>query len=511
VRTRIADAWALWAILAAQLALTLPWLWRTAPFTDEALYLQAGHQELAHWLHHAPVADYAGWFSGSPGIYPPLAAATDSLGGLVAARAISLAVMLAATALVYLIGERLLGHLAGVLGALLFAVCGLVVHYGAFATFGPLALFLLVLAAWLAVRSADGGIGWLAGCAVALLAANATKYATLAWDPAIAAILLLASWDKGKGLAIGRTASLAATVGALDLGLLMLGGADYNRGVVITTIFRSIHWGTANSAASVLLRALALTGVLVVPALIAVLVSLASREPVARTLLLCVLVLAALVAPLQQARIHQLPSLDKNMAFGLPFAALGAGYAMSKGRQWLSEHRAWGPVAATGGIVALVVAALVAGRMQKIQFRGPGIAVATKLVAAIKRDYLPRSYIVSDGAARMEQYYLPGISSERWIGSFTPGAAQRARITGRICSGEVSVVVLRLTGKTYDHAYDRTILALLWTSHRYRLATTADQGNYTTQVWMLDRRARARADRARDPAASAGSKVRGCQ
>ena len=121
---------------------------RTAPFTDEALYLEAGHAELAHWTQHAPVLHYASFFSGAPVIYPPMAAVADSVGGLAAARALSLMCMLATTALIYLIGDRLFGRLAGVLAALLFGVCGLGVHYGALATFDPMALFLLVLAAW---------------------------------------------------------------------------------------------------------------------------------------------------------------------------------------------------------------------------------------------------------------------------------------------------------------------------------------------------------------------------
>ncbi len=142
-------------------------------------------------------------------LYPPLAAATDSAGGLVAARALSLIVMLATTATVYVIGNRLFGRLAGALGALVFAVCGLVVHYGAFATFGPLSLFLLVVATWAAIRIRDGSFAWLLACACMIAAANATKYATLAWDPVIIGIIILHGWDEDRRQAIGRAASVA--------------------------------------------------------------------------------------------------------------------------------------------------------------------------------------------------------------------------------------------------------------------------------------------------------------
>ena len=42
MRERALQAWVLWCVLVAQTVLTLPWLWRTAPFTDEVLYLSAG-------------------------------------------------------------------------------------------------------------------------------------------------------------------------------------------------------------------------------------------------------------------------------------------------------------------------------------------------------------------------------------------------------------------------------------------------------------------------------------
>ena len=134
-------AWLLWPVLLAEAVLTLPWLWRTAPFTDEALYLQAGHQEWSHWLHHAALPDYAGRFSGAPVLYPPLGAAADSIGGLAAARGLSLIIMMGTTSAVYLTCSRLFGRQAAFFAAALFAVSGLVVHNGAFATFNPLALF----------------------------------------------------------------------------------------------------------------------------------------------------------------------------------------------------------------------------------------------------------------------------------------------------------------------------------------------------------------------------------
>jgi hypothetical protein len=485
MRERIVTAWPLWSLLVAQAVLTQRWIWRTAPFTDEALYLQAGHAEWAHWLHHAPLPDYASWFSGAPVLYPPLAAATDSAGGLAAARALSLIIMLATSAMVYLIGRRIFGRTAGVLGALVFAVCGLVVHYGAFATFGPPSLFLLVAATWAALRIRGGSIAWLPACAVLLAAANAAKYATVAWDPVVVGIIILHGWGRARWQAIGQAASVAATVAVLDLGLMMFGGPAYARGIVVTTLFRTIHWGAPSSAASVLARAVTLTGTLLLLAMAGVVVSILSRRPPTMTVFLGLLVLAALLAPIEQARIHEVASLDKNMAYGLPFAAIGAGYALSAGSAWLAQRHALGGVVGAAAVIVVVLAVMLSGRFAKVQFRGQGIAVATRVVTAIKQSYRPGTLVLSDGASRVEQYYLPGIPPSAWVRAYTHTAQQRTRIADQIRSCLVSVVVLRMSGRTYDQPYDPAIVQLLDRADSYRLATVATYGAFRTAVWTL--------------------------
>ncbi|HEX6932447.1 MAG TPA: glycosyltransferase family 39 protein [Streptosporangiaceae bacterium] len=485
MRERIVAAWPLWSLLVAQAVLTQRWIWRTAPFTDEALYLQAGHAEWAHWLHHAPLPDYASWFSGAPVLYPPLAAAADSAGGLAAARWLSLIIMLATATMVYLIGSRTFGRTAGVLAALVFAVCGLVVHYGAFATFGPPSLFLLVAATWAAVRIRGGSVAWLPACAVLLAAANATKYATLAWDPVVVGIIILHGWRGASWRAIGRGASVAVTTAVLDLGFVMFGGPTYARGVIVTTIFRSIHWGAPSSAASVLARAFTMTGTLVLPAIAGVLISILTRRPPAMTALLGLLVLAAVLAPIEQARIHEVSSLDKNMAYGLPFAAIGAGYALSAGSGWLAQRFALGAIAGVAAVIVVVLAVMVSGRYAKVQFRGQGIAAATTVVTAIRQNYRPGTLVLSDGASRVEQYYLPAIPPFAWVRAYTHTAQQRTRLADQIRSCLVSVVVMRMSGRTYDQPYDPAIVRLLNRAGGYKLATVATYGAFRTAVWKL--------------------------
>jgi hypothetical protein len=469
----------------AQAVLTLPWLWRTAPFTDEALYLQAGHQEWSHWLHHGTLPDYATWFSGAPVLYPPLGAAADSIAGLAAARGLSLIMMIGATSMVYLTGCRLFGRRPGLFASALFAISGLIVHNGAFATFNPLALFFLTLGLWAAVKTRDESYRWIAACALALALANAAKYATLAWDPLIIGVAFVHNWNRGAAEASLRAWSLAVTVAVLDAGFLILGGADYLTGVKITTVLRTIHFGASEPASVILWRAFVITGVLVVPAAVAVIVSVTGRHAFRKTALLSLLVLGALIAPVDQAHLHQLGSLDKNMAFGLPCAAIGAGYAVSEIIDRIGLRFPAGRFAGSAAACVLILLVLIAGRLQTVQFRGPSSGVAAKLVSAVSHGYQRGTYILSDGAARTEQYYLPGIPSRAWMGIFAPSAASQAQTRARICAGRVSLVILKMDQGSYAHAYDYQVRKLITHGRRYRLAVMAAQGHHSTQVWQL--------------------------
>ena len=109
------------AILTLQAVLSLRLVWSNTAHLDEATYLYGGHVEIAHWLHGAPLPRLATYFSGAPVIYPPLAALAASIGGLAAARLLSLAFMLGATALLWSTTSKLFGARAAFFAAALFA------------------------------------------------------------------------------------------------------------------------------------------------------------------------------------------------------------------------------------------------------------------------------------------------------------------------------------------------------------------------------------------------------
>jgi len=393
--------------------------------------------------------------------------------------------MIGATSMVYLTSCRLFGRQAGLVASALFAVSGLVVHNGAFATFNPLALFFLTLGLWAAVKTRDEGYRWIAACALALALSNAAKYATLAWDPLVIGVAFLHDWSGGAAKAFLRAWSLAVTVAVLDVGFLMLGGADYLTGVKITTVLRTIHFGASEPASVILWRAFAITGVLVLPAAAGVIASAAGRHSLRKTALLSLLVLGALIAPIDQAHLHQLGSLDKNMAFGLPCAAIGAGYAVGETMDRIALRFPAGRFASSAAAGALILLVLITGRLQTVQFRGPSSGVAAELVSAVSHGYQRGTYILSDGAARTEQYYLPQIPSRAWMGIFAPSVASQAQTRARICAGRVSLVILKMDQGSYAHAYDYQVHKLITRGRRYRLAVMAAQGHHSTQVWRL--------------------------
>src|ERR1700733_3420122 len=180
--------WPLLAVLAIQAALSASLVRTRTAFGDEALYLSAGHLDGSPWLHGPQVPASQPWFSGSPVISPPVGAIADSLGGLTAARLLSLVFMLGVTSFVWGTAARLLDdERAAFFAAALFAVLAPTLHLGSFATYDAPALLLLAAATWCAVgaRGGEHATRWLVAAGVLLALANATKYATALYDPTV--------------------------------------------------------------------------------------------------------------------------------------------------------------------------------------------------------------------------------------------------------------------------------------------------------------------------------------
>jgi hypothetical protein len=328
-RERGRSVWLLLLVLAVQTALSLRLVRADTAFDDEAMSLWAGHLEWAHWLHGAPIPPFPQYFSGAPVIYPPLGALADSLGGLAAARVLSLLFMLSATVLLWGTTSRLYGRRAALFAAALFAVLAPTLHLGAFATFDALRVVLVALAAWCVARAGDRGNAtwWMVAAGAALAVANAAAYSSVLFDLVLVALVLLTTWPSGARLAARRCATLLITVVVLLAAGALVGGSAYLGGFVRSTL---VPASGASPPLSVLAHSASWAGLVVVLAACAVVISWASRAGWAQTWLLALFTAAVVLGPLEQAREHTLASLDEHVGLGAWFGAIAAGYAVDR-------------------------------------------------------------------------------------------------------------------------------------------------------------------------------------
>jgi hypothetical protein len=424
--------WPLLAVLGAQLALSLRLVWSNTAFQDEGLYLRAGHLEWAHWLHGAQIPDFPSYFSGAPVLYPPLGALADSVGGLAAARILSLGFMLAVTALLWITTRRLFGQRAALLTAGLFATLAGTQFLGAFATYDAMALFLLALAAWLAVRSADclpmTRTTLLIACGMIMAVADAVKYATAVLTPVVVVIAALAVARRYRSLAaVVAALTVICSWFALVAVAVIVGGHQYWLGITTTTLDRP---PSNVSAAVILQRSYVWTGLIVLLAVLGALLAIRTKER--GRFIPAVLASAALVIPAEQARLHTTVSLQKHVVFGAWFAAIAAGYAMARLSR-VDPGRGWAAVMAIPIVASTLFGSMgQADALYRVWPNSAGvISVLRSAVRSHPGDYLAEDYDV-------EAYYLRSqVPWWRWSSTYyfsypgmgTGASAYRAAIS----------------------------------------------------------------------------------
>jgi 4-amino-4-deoxy-L-arabinose transferase-like glycosyltransferase len=397
------------AILAVQAALSLRLVWSNTANEDEGLYLWAGHLEIAHWLHGTQIPLFPIYFSGAPVIYPVIGAMADSLGGLAAARILSLAFMLGATWLLWAVTSRLYGRTAAYTAAALWAVLGPTIRLGAFATFDAMALFLVALATWCASagRGRRDATSWMiaAGCVLAL--ANATKYASALFDPVVIAIAILTGYPRPGGKAAWRRGALVFSCTTVVIaGLLEAARGWYLTGVSQTTLARP---SSSTAALVILLSSWDWIGVILVAGLIAVTICVVRTEAIPARMLVILLVSAALLVPVEQAHIRTSTSLSKHVDFGAWFAAIAVGYAAERLVGWARPRLGWPALAA--GLAWLLVPVAAAGAAQARGFYSwPN---SSRLVVTLPGLVSPQDRVLADNSPTLE-YYLPGVSWRQW-------------------------------------------------------------------------------------------------
>jgi hypothetical protein len=416
-------------VLAFQAIVSLRLIWSNTAFLDEATYLYAGHVVLDHLLTGAPIPAYSTYFSGAPVIYPPLAAMANNLGGLAAARLLSLGCMLGATSFLWAVTSRLAGRLAAFFAAALFAALGPTQYLGAFATYDAMALFFLAAASWAAVAAsqrAEPGT-YVLGAAVLLVLANATKYATGLFDPVVA-VLVLTTITERQGLkpALSRTGYFVVAVTSMIGLLLAIAGPWYLTGVMSTTLARA----NGNSPPLVVITSSAKwIGALVVLGLFgAVAAPTRSCRDRVIAIRLAVLAAAGLLVTANQARIHTATSLSKHVDFGAWFAAVVAGYLLARMCR-ASWRTSAGAVAGGAAIGCLLVPLAIIGRVQGADFyqEWPNSTQVVKILGQLTRSH-PGNYLAED--YDVPAYYLENeVTWQRWSNTwyftYTPRGSTR--------------------------------------------------------------------------------------
>ncbi len=393
-------------ICAVQAAGSLALVWSNTAFTDEADYLRVGHLIIGHWLHGkswpAGYADKV--MSGSPMAYPPLGALADSAAGLAGARIASLAFMVAATVLVFHTAARLLGKTEAVIAAALWALSEPVLRL-AFATYDPMSVLLVALAAWLAVEAAyRRGRPVLVLCSAAALGlAVAVAYSAIAITPVVVAFAFLTWWYRfDVRLAVSWTATLTAVAAAVFA--LVITASRSWAGIAFTVFDRSVN--DYQDAALILGDVARASGLVILLAVIGAAAATRERDLPFR-LLLVALGATGFVVPAAQLYMQTGWALDKHVAYGMWFASIAGGYGCVAIARWLREAGITSRATVlAAGLTALAVVAAANWQLASLTFRS--WPEATSFVASFER-VAPRNHGMIFGSAqkRVAAYYAP--------------------------------------------------------------------------------------------------------
>lgn len=405
-----AGRWPLVVILIIQAALSVRLFWANTTYQDEALYLVTGHLEWSHWLHGTPISQFQTYFSGAPVIYPPIGAAADALGGLAAARALSLCFMLIATVALHGVSKRFFGRTAAAFAASLFAGVGATQYLGSFATYDALALALLACATWLGVRAVENGslarnaLFILAGTVLAI--ANATKYAATLFDPVVILTVMLFAWrQRGRIGGLDAGFLMFWTTIMVTVAALMAGGSSYWQGITFTTLTRA----PSNSApAAILIVSLGWAGIVAVLAVIGAVTVISTFRGRIERVLAITLALAVWLAPAEQARISTFTSLFKHVGFGEWFGAILGGFALASIVSAVPRIKVDGALRASWAVIGVssVIGFMLAGN----QFASwPNTGNLVKVLRPLVKG--GQNAVLAADNGNVIEYYLPEYES----------------------------------------------------------------------------------------------------
>jgi hypothetical protein len=209
-----------------------------------------------------------------------------------------------------------------------------------------------------------------------------------------------------------------------------------------------------------------------------------------QTWLLAILTVAAILGPLEQARLHTIASLDKHVGLGAWFAAIAAGYAVDRFVAAASSSNSARVFTCTACVIALVFPVALGARQSK-EF-STDWANATGFIAVMRplADNSNGRLLVEDPT--IAEYYLSsGSHWQRWSstrnivlpsGASTGGPSSKAGVVGGgnagvfavfIEEGYFSYVALNYADTT---SLDHQITTDLEHNHRYHRISVVPYG-----------------------------------
>jgi 4-amino-4-deoxy-L-arabinose transferase-like glycosyltransferase len=437
---------------------------RNTAFIDEALYLNAGKNYLAHWFGGADLPDGTGYlFAGVPVLYPVLAGALDNVGGLYLVRAFSLLCVLGTAVLIQRTTRAMFGGQSGTLAAAAFCFTGSVIFIGWFATFDALCILLLAAGAYVGVTRHGNKSAILVG--LLLATAITVKYTAILFVPVMLAVMVVAnSSARWRRLGIATATALAALVVPY-----LLWGEHVREDIVFTTTGRKalspvpraelvgILWGNV--------------GLLITLAVIGAIALVASRR--SRAALLGIgLLIAAAALPVSQIYLGEAVSFEKHLAYAaLCFAPL-VGYLLARVRAV--------PLASVVSTMLVLIMVIIGGFRSIELFRSwLNVEPALQVVAEnpVSGRYLSS---VADPLAYHTRDAYPGIRWESPYGLY----ADPATIDDVIAKGEYEQVVLwnESTGSPQQDAGQAALIDALNASDIYELR---ESSGHEADKWLF--------------------------
>ncbi|MGY2066381.1 hypothetical protein [Blastococcus sp. SYSU DS0619] len=472
------------AVVLAGLALRL----RNGASADEALAVNAGREQIAQWVTQASAGVPDVSLPGAPFLYPVLAAALDSVGGLFLVRAVGLACVVAAMVLLAGAVAVRFSHRTGVLAAAAFALSAPVVFVAGLGTADAVALAGLAAALWAIAARRGTASALAAGALLALV--PVLEYSTALLAP----VVLAAGAAMTSGGAARRTGMHRRTGAPRGTGALRRTAVVGGTAVLLAGALHLLGAGPAARAWTDLFGNAPLSphpwsglvgwlvldiGILVALAGAGAVVLLRTGRP--NALLAVVLLAGSALFPAAQLWTGSAVAFDRNLAYSALFLAPLAGLALTR-----MSRGTWrlGPVL----LILPVLVLFGVSRSGAVYAAWPDVR---SVVAEILDDPAPGSYLASGTAAEALEYYTNDQPAVHWADTY--GLYARGEDAVRVAVEDLHFEAIVLhsasTGSPPEDAMEGVVLQALHDNYTdYELvATIPASGVADADMWLVYR------------------------